>query len=102
MRILFGVLAAGLLLPGCGARWTTSAGSGPTGSGDFSITVFAAASLTKSFTEIASAYEVAHPGAKVTLNFGASSELVTQINNGAPADVFASADQKNCRFGIAA
>ena len=60
-----------------------------------SINVFAATSLTASFTEIATAFEKAHPGVKVTLNFGGSSTLVTQIGNGAPADVFASADMSN-------
>ena len=60
-----------------------------------SLNVFAAASLTAAFTDIAAAFEVANPGAKVTLNFGGSSTLVTQIINGAPADVFASADTAN-------
>jgi molybdate transport system substrate-binding protein len=60
-----------------------------------SINVFAAASLTASFTDIAAAFERANPGAKVTVNFGGSSSLVTQIQNGAPADVFASADTNN-------
>jgi molybdate transport system substrate-binding protein len=59
------------------------------------VTVFAASSLTASFTEIAAAFETAHPDARVTLNFGASSELVSQIGQGAPADVFASADEAN-------
>lgn len=60
-----------------------------------SITVFAAASLTASFTDLAAAFEKANPGARVTLNFAGSSTLVTQITNGAPADVFASADTAN-------
>ena len=60
-----------------------------------SLNVFAAASLTAAFTDIAAAFEMANPGAKVTLNFGGSSTLVTQIVNGAPADVFASADTAN-------
>ena len=59
------------------------------------ITVFAAASLKASFTQIATAYEVEHPGTTVTLNFAGSSDLVTQITEGAPADVFASADTAN-------
>lgn len=59
------------------------------------ITVFAAASLTAAFTEIGNAFQVEHPDAKVTFSFAASSDLVTQINEGAPADVFASADQAN-------
>ena len=64
-----------------------------TGAGD--ITVFAAASLTDAFTEIGDAFMTARPGSEVSFNFAASSELVTQIGEGAPADVFASADQNN-------
>ena len=60
-----------------------------------SINVFAASSLTASFVDIAAAFEKANPGVKVTLNFAGSSTLVTQIQNGAPADVFASADPAN-------
>jgi molybdate transport system substrate-binding protein len=59
------------------------------------ITVFAAASLKGTFTELAADFEAAHPGTTVTLNFAGSSDLVTQIVEGAPADVFASADTKN-------
>jgi molybdate transport system substrate-binding protein len=59
------------------------------------VTVLAAASLTDSFKEIGAAFEAANPGAKVTFSFAASSALVTQINQGAPADVFASADTAN-------
>jgi molybdate transport system substrate-binding protein len=60
-----------------------------------SITVFAASSLTASFTEIATDFERVNPGVSVRLNFGGSATLVTQILNGAPADVFASADSAN-------
>ena len=60
-----------------------------------SITVFAASSRTAAMTDIAAAFESANPGAKVTLNFAGSSTLITQIVNGAPADVFASADTAN-------
>jgi molybdate transport system substrate-binding protein len=56
------------------------------------VHVFAAASLTESFKEIAGIYEKAHPGDKVELNFAGSQVLRTQIEQGAPADVFASAD----------
>ena len=59
------------------------------------LTVFAAASLTESFDTIGKQFETAHPGAKITFNYGASSALATQINQGAPADVFASAATKN-------
>jgi len=59
------------------------------------LTVFAAASLTESFDTIGKQFQAAHPGVKVTFNYGASSMLATQINQGAPADVFASAATKN-------
>jgi molybdate transport system substrate-binding protein len=57
-----------------------------------SITVFAAASLTGAFTEIANLFEASHPGTTVVLNFAGSQQLVQQLAQGAPADVFASAD----------
>jgi molybdate transport system substrate-binding protein len=60
-----------------------------------SITVFAAASLKATFTELADEFEAANPGVTVELAFAGSSDLVTQIIEGAPADVFASADEKN-------
>ena len=59
------------------------------------ITVFAAASLTDSFNEIGEAFTAANPDAKATFSFDASSALVQQITQGAPADVFASADTAN-------
>jgi molybdate transport system substrate-binding protein len=59
-----------------------------------SITVFAASSLTDAFTEIGAAYEAAHPGSTITFSFGSSSALATQLVEGAPADVFAAADER--------
>lgn len=56
------------------------------------IRVSAAASLTDAFTEIAAAFETANPGTDVVLNFGGSSALREQILEGAPVDVFASAN----------
>lgn len=70
-------------------------GSSSAGNLSGSITVFAAASLTETFTTLGHQFEAAHPGTKVTFNFGASSTLANQINQGAPADVFASAAPKN-------
>lgn len=67
-----------------------------------SITVFAAASLTESFTTLGHSFEAAHPGTKVTFNFGASSTLAVQINQGAPADVFASAAPTNMQQVVGA
>jgi molybdate transport system substrate-binding protein len=71
---------------------TTTAAQDPL-SGD--LVVFAAASLTDVFTELGDAFMAEHPDLTVTFNFAASSELATQIEEGAPADVFASADQNN-------
>lgn len=57
------------------------------------LTVSAAASLTNAFKELGSAYEARNPGTSVVFNFAASDALLAQIAKGAPADVFASADQ---------
>lgn len=98
---LAAVLVAGALvisLAGCASGTPGQAASGsaseaPKPSG--TITVFAAASLRATFTKLASDFEAKNPGTKITLNFAGSSDLVTQITQGAPADVFASADTKN-------
>ncbi|HYQ68205.1 molybdate ABC transporter substrate-binding protein [Actinophytocola sp.] len=96
---LFAVAA--LSLVGCGSGdtgastepTTTSESAAPAITGD--VNVFAAASLTESFTQLGKDFEKAHPGVKVVFNFAGSSALATQINQGAPADVFASAAPKN-------
>lgn len=59
------------------------------------ITVYAAASLQPTFTELGARFENDHPGTTVTFNFAGSSSLVTQLVQGAPADVFASANPEN-------
>jgi molybdate transport system substrate-binding protein len=89
-RLLAAAAAVGLLGAACGdgADDGASAANG-------AITVFAASSLTAAFEEIGEAFTDEHPGTNVTFNFAASSELVTQIGEGAPADVFASADVGN-------
>ena len=66
------------------------------------ITVFAAASLKETFTQIGKQFETAHPGDTVKFSFGASSTLATQITSGAPADVFASAAPKNMQTVVSA
>ncbi|HXR27273.1 MAG TPA: molybdate ABC transporter substrate-binding protein [Candidatus Baltobacteraceae bacterium] len=60
-----------------------------------SLTIYAASSLTAAFTEMKTAYQNVAPGITMTLSFGASSTLEAQIEQGAPADVFASADTSN-------
>ena len=64
------------------------------GSGDATITVFAASSLTDAFREAGAAFEAAQPGTKVAFSFASSQALATQVNEGAPADVFASAAEE--------
>ena len=65
-----------------------------------SITVFAAASLTEPFNEIATAFEANYPGVEVTFSFGGSPTLRTQLEQGARADVFASADQNQMNLAL--
>ncbi|MBW4701260.1 molybdate ABC transporter substrate-binding protein [Micromonospora sp. RL09-050-HVF-A] len=93
VRAVVGLLAtATLALAGCGVDRTGPADDGgPTGT----VTVFAAASLTESFTALGRRFEADHPGSTVTFNFAGSSALATQITQGAPADVFASAAPRN-------
>lgn len=92
IRSAAGACAALLLLAGC-----ASPQSAPEDSGSDAVTgpvvVFAAASLTEAFTALGEDFETAHPGANVTFNFGSSAALAQQIAAGAPADVFAAANQ---------
>lgn len=98
-RTAFAALAAvaALAVAGCGND-TPAASSSPSNSSSAlsgTVNVFAAASLTGTFTQLGKDFEAAHPGVKVTFNFAGSSALAKQINSGAPADVFASAAPKN-------
>jgi molybdate transport system substrate-binding protein len=85
--------AALALAAGCGG------GSGDTDAEDAPVAttlqVFAAASLQEPFEELGEQFESEHEGVSVEFNFAGSSTLVEQIQQGAPADVFASADEKN-------
>lgn len=77
------LLAAAVLSP---------VGGGPGEAQERRVTVFAAASLTDAFRGLQGPFERKHPGWKLRFNFAASSLLRVQIEQGAPADVFASAD----------
>ena len=100
-------LALGLGATACGSdagtsdAKTTAAPGGaaspaaPALSGE--VNVFAAASLTGTFTELGKKFETAYPGVKVKFNFGGSSALAQSINSGAPADVFAAASTKTMK-----
>lgn len=106
LRALFLPMLLCFLLTACGG--STSGGSTtptattattPTATTATAATlnVFAAASLTESFTEIGKSFHTAHSNVTVKFNFAGSQALVQQISNGAPADVFASADQANMK-----
>ena len=92
-----GVIAPlGVLLALAGCSSVGSAADDGSGSNDpETVTVFAAASLTDAFGEIASAFDEDGNNVDVEFNFLASSDLAAQIIEGAPADVFASADEAN-------
>jgi molybdate transport system substrate-binding protein len=82
--------ACALALPGCGSS-SKSTGADPVSG---TVVVDAASSLKDTFTVLATSFEAAHPGSKVTLNFGGSDTLAAAITGGAPVDVFAAASAK--------
>jgi len=87
-------LAAVLGATGCSASSSSSSSSDEAGAGlSGTLTVFAAASLTDVFTDLGDRLEKDNPHLDVVFNFAGSSQLATQISQGAPADVFASANE---------
>jgi molybdate transport system substrate-binding protein len=86
LPVLLSVLSLVLPLSACGSGDDSQAGS------DKTITVLAAASLTETFTDLASQFEKDHPGVDVKLAFDSSATLAQQAVDGAPADVLATAD----------
>jgi molybdate transport system substrate-binding protein len=91
MRAAMALALAAMLV--IGACSTSSTGIDPPLAGE--VTVFAGSSLTDALKHAGDDLEKKNPGAHFTFNFGSSSTLATQITNGAPADVFASADFAN-------
>jgi molybdate transport system substrate-binding protein len=98
-RVMILLVAVCMLLASCGSSSSSnrsSSGSSTTPTpAPVTLNVFAAASLTAAFGEIKTQYEAANPNVTVTNNFAGSNTLATQITQGAPADVFASADTTN-------
>ena len=91
------ILLIALFLVGCAPAATQTAAPTeppPTASEPKTLNVFAAASLTDAFSEIGKNFEAANPGVTVAFNFAGSQALRTQIEEGAPADVFAAANAK--------
>jgi len=102
MKSWAGRIAAALLFPtvaGCGSGSSDSASDGAE---EITLTVYAASSLTSTFTELGKKFEASHEGVQVIFNFGGSSDLVAQLQQGAPADVFASADTANMEKALSA
>ena len=93
IRLTAVLAVAALVLAACGGGDETSGGSSGASAGE--IKVFAAASLTAAFTKLGEDFTAASGGTKVTFNFAGSQALATQIQQAAPADVFASADIPN-------
>lgn len=93
-------MSVGLALGGCTTSTPAGSSSGSAVSG--TIIVFAAASLTEAFGTLGEEFEKANPGTRVTFSFGPSSGLATQITQGAPADVFASASARTMDAVVAA
>jgi molybdate transport system substrate-binding protein len=83
-------LVSMLALGACGA----STAGGGTSAAPMTLNVFAASSLTEAFTAMQATFQAAHRNVTITYNFGGSDTLATQITQGAPADVFASANTK--------
>ncbi|WP_137147721.1 molybdate ABC transporter substrate-binding protein [Mycolicibacterium sp. CR10] len=97
MRSIVGiaaVLSIAALVAGCSSSPTEPASPTSTAIAG-NVTAFAAASLKSTFTDLGAQFEKDNPGTKVTFNFAGSSDLVAQLTQGAPADVFASADTNN-------
>jgi molybdate transport system substrate-binding protein len=89
-RFISQIILLTILLTGC----SSASSSSTTGSESQTLAVFAATSLTDAFTEIGNNFQTMNPGVTVTFNFAGSQALRTQIEEGAPADVFASASVK--------
>jgi molybdate transport system substrate-binding protein len=90
--------AAAVSLAGCSSSSSQTPAAGGTGAGSSpaisgTVTVFAASSLQQTFTKLATTFEQEHPGVTVKFSFGGSDTLAAQITQGAPVDVFASANQ---------
>lgn len=96
IRLLASVSALTLIttVTGCGGGGSGDPSAASDSSGAQTLTVFAAASLTDVYGEINDAFEAKHPGVTVRMTNGGSQDLVTQIEQGAPADVLATADEK--------
>src|SRR5215204_3696304 len=99
------LLVLAIVLVGCGGSGS-SAGSGGSGGGGkaqggtLTILILAASSLTDAFGQLGNTFEKQNPGTTVRASFGASPDLLAQIQQGAPADVFASAAEEEMNTAV--
>ena len=95
-----------LFMVACGSSSSTQGSPSSSNSSStftpVTLNVFAAASLTESFNELKTQYHAAHPNVTITYNYNGSQALVQQMTNGAPVDVFASADEANMQKAVQA
>jgi len=89
LPVVAALVAFAFMTSACGTTAETGGGQ------QRQLGVFAAASLTEAFTQLGEDFTAAHPDVKVSFNFAGSNDLVTQLQQGAPADVLATADAKN-------
>jgi len=94
------ILLCTLFLAACGGSTSSTTSTATTALAVTTLNVFAAASLKESFNVIAARYTRTHPNIMIKLNFAGSQILEQQIASGAPADVFASADQTNMQKAV--
>lgn len=93
LALLLFLLLLVCALAGCSGSSGEENQGGSEAESSQTLTVLAASSLTDAFGELENTFEEQHPDTDVSTSFGGSSELLTQIEQGAPADVFASADE---------
>lgn len=91
-----------LLFLGLAACSSQESGQDESGASGGRLTIFSAASLTEAFTELIETYKVEHPGVEIILNFAGSQQLAQQLSQGAPADIFASANERQMEAAITA
>jgi molybdate transport system substrate-binding protein len=101
LAMALAILAVAVVLTGCGGRAASGADDeGGGGGGEATLTVLAASSLTDAFGELERTFEERNPGVEVRQSFESSSTLLTQIQQGAPADVFASAAEEEMEAAV--
>jgi molybdate transport system substrate-binding protein len=94
-RRVFVLAMAGLVILGCGATGPPPGSAASAGAPTLTLTIYAAASLRAAMARVVTDFTATHPGTLLTLSMDSSAALEAQIEQGAPADVFLSADAKN-------